>query len=89
MLQRLPGTAAIVTDATYGLVARTPTARALLGDDLARHTTNLARRRFLGEGRSYETSGARKFGHIAVARPRRAAERYPRDPQLAELCWSF
>ncbi|MFI2205516.1 helix-turn-helix transcriptional regulator [Streptomyces sp. NPDC020192] len=85
MLERLPGTAAIVTDATYGLVAWNPAARALLGDDLTRHTTNLARRRFLGEGRTYETSGTPEFGHIAVARLRRAADRYPQDPQLTLL----
>ncbi|KUM99839.1 XRE family transcriptional regulator [Streptomyces yokosukanensis] len=85
MLQRLPGTAAIVTDAGYGLVAWTPAARTLFGADLTRHTTNLARRRFLGEGRTYETSGAPEFGHIAVARLRRAAERYPQDARLAQL----
>ncbi|MEU6509048.1 helix-turn-helix transcriptional regulator [Streptomyces sp. NPDC046942] len=85
MLERLPATAAIVTDATYGVVAGNRAARALLGDDLARDTANLARRRFLGEGRTYETSGTPEFGHIAVARLRRAAERYPQDPQLAAL----
>ncbi|WBO61892.1 helix-turn-helix transcriptional regulator [Streptomyces camelliae] len=85
MLERLPATAAIVTDATYGVVAWNRAARALLGDDLVRDTANLARRRFLGEGRTYETSGTPEFGHIAVARLRRAAERYPQDPQLAAM----
>ncbi|KOV60529.1 helix-turn-helix transcriptional regulator [Streptomyces sp. MMG1121] len=85
MLQRLPGTAAIVTDAAYGLLAFNPAARALFGDDLGRRTTNLARRRFLGEGRTYETSSTREFGPIAVARLRRAAERYPHDTRLAAL----
>ncbi|MFF3463664.1 helix-turn-helix transcriptional regulator [Streptomyces sp. NPDC002619] len=85
MLERLPETAAIVTDAAYGLVAFNPLARVLLGDDLGRRTTNLARRRFLGEGRMYESSSAEQFGHIVVARLRRAAVRYPHDAQLAAL----
>ena len=84
MLERLPETAAIVTDAAYGLVAWNPLAQAVLGGDLGRGTTNLARRRFLGEGRHYESSSAEEFGHIVVARLRRAADRYPHDPALAE-----
>ncbi|MEV5548277.1 helix-turn-helix transcriptional regulator [Streptomyces sp. NPDC052309] len=85
MLRRLPETGAIVTDAAYGIVAWNPLARALLGGDLGQRTTNLARRRFLGEGRMYESSGAEEFGHIVVARLRRAADRYPHDPRLAAL----
>ncbi|WP_039639405.1 hypothetical protein [Streptomyces sp. 769] len=85
MLERLPETGAIVTDAAYGVVAWNPLARALLGGDLGRGTTNLARRRFLGEGRMPESSSAEEFGHIVVARLRRAADRYPHDPQLAAL----
>jgi transcriptional regulator with XRE-family HTH domain len=85
MLRRLPETGAIVTDAAYGVVAWNPLARALLGDDLGCETTNLAQRRFLGQGRLYESSSAEEFGHIVVARLRRAATRYPRDAQLAAL----
>ncbi|MER6353868.1 helix-turn-helix transcriptional regulator [Streptomyces sp. NPDC001634] len=85
MLQRLPETGAIVTDAAYGVVAWNPLAQALLGDDLGRGTTNLARRRFLGQGHMYETSSAEEFGHIVVARLRRAADRYPHDAQLTGL----
>ncbi|MEU8587403.1 helix-turn-helix transcriptional regulator [Streptomyces sp. NPDC048664] len=85
MLERLPQAAAVVTDAAYGVVAWNPLAQALLGGDLARGTTNLARRRFLGEGRMYDSSGAEEFGHIAVARLRRAADRYPHDPRLTAL----
>ncbi|MGW2520807.1 helix-turn-helix transcriptional regulator [Streptomyces sp. NPDC001617] len=89
MLERLPQTAAIVTDAAYGLVAWNPLAQALFGGDLGVGTRNLARRRFLGEGRMYESSSAEEFGHIVVGRLRRAADRYPQDPalavQLAEL----
>ncbi|NEC47137.1 helix-turn-helix domain-containing protein [Actinospica acidiphila] len=85
MLDRLPETGAVVTDATYHVVAWNPLAQALLGGDLGDGTTNLARRRFLGQGRIHESSGAEEFGHIAVARLRRAAERYPHDPQLAAL----
>ncbi|MER6569010.1 helix-turn-helix transcriptional regulator [Streptomyces sp. NPDC001093] len=85
MLERLPETAAIVTDATYGVVAWNPLAQALLGGDLAGGTANLARRRFLGERQMHESSKAEEFGHIVVARLRRAADRYPRDPQLTAL----
>ncbi|MER5520174.1 helix-turn-helix transcriptional regulator [Streptomyces sp. NPDC002763] len=85
MLERLPDTAAIVTDASYGLVAWNPLAQLLFGGDLGRGTTNLARRRFLGQGRMYPSSSAGEFGHIVVARLRRAAERYPHDVQLADL----
>lgn len=83
MLERLPETAAIVTDAAYGLVAWNPLAQAVFGGDLGRGTTNLARRRFLGEGRMYDSSSAEEFGPIVVARLRRAADRYPHDPGLA------
>ncbi|MHC3468133.1 helix-turn-helix transcriptional regulator [Streptomyces sp. 7R007] len=89
MLERLPETAAIVTDAAYGLIAWNPLAQAVFGGDLGHGTTNLARRRFLGEGRMYESSSAQEFGAIVAARLRRAADRYPHDPalaaQLAEL----
>jgi len=85
MLERLPETGAIVTDAAYGVIAWNPLAQALLGDDLGRGTTNLARRRFLGAGRMYETSSAEEFGHIVVARLRRAADRYPHDRRLTAL----
>ncbi|MEU0248330.1 helix-turn-helix transcriptional regulator [Streptomyces sp. NPDC006235] len=85
MLERLPQTAAIVTDAAYGVVAWNPLAQALLGGDLARGTTNLARRRFLGQGRMYEGASTEELGHIVVARLRRAADRYPHDPQLTAL----
>ncbi len=85
MLERLPDTGAIVTDAAYGVVAWNPLAQALLGGDLGDGTRNLARRRFLGQGRLYESSSAEQFGHIVVARLRRAADRYPHDPQLTTL----
>jgi len=85
MLERLPETGAIVTDAAYGVVAWNPLAQALLGGDLARGTTNLARHRFLGQGRMYGSSSVEEFGHIVVARLRRAADRYPHDPQVTAL----
>ncbi|MEU5087686.1 helix-turn-helix transcriptional regulator [Streptomyces sp. NPDC021356] len=85
MLRRLPDTGAIVTDATYGVVAWNPLAQALLGGDLATGAVNLARRRFLAEGPARESSSEEEFGHIVVARLRRAADRYPHDPRLAAL----
>ncbi|MDJ1130748.1 helix-turn-helix transcriptional regulator [Streptomyces iconiensis] len=85
MLRRLPETGAIVTDAAYGVVAWNPLAQALLGGDLERGQVNLARRRFLRAGRLYESSSSEEFGHIVVARLRRAADRYPHDEGLAAL----
>ncbi|GAA1559823.1 helix-turn-helix transcriptional regulator [Kribbella lupini] len=86
MLERLPQTGAVVTDAAYGVVAWNPLAEALLGGHLARGRTNLARRRFLGEGPTMQESpDAERFGHIVVARLRRAADRYPHDLQLIAL----
>jgi transcriptional regulator with XRE-family HTH domain len=82
LLRRIPDTAAIVTDATYDVIAWNPLAYALLGGDLSTEP-NLARRRFLG--RHYESSSAEEFAHIVVARLRRAADRYPRDEALARL----
>jgi len=82
LLRRLPGTAAVVTAATYDVVAFNPLADALLGG--LRREPNLARRRFLGL-RSYESSSSAEFGPIAVARLRAAADRYPRDRRLAAL----
>ncbi|WP_214412680.1 helix-turn-helix transcriptional regulator [Sphaerisporangium fuscum] len=83
LLRRIPGTAAIVTDAAYDVIAWNPLAEALLGDLGTR--PNLARRRFLGAGRAYESSSAEEFGHIVVSRLRRGADRYPRDEALGRL----
>ncbi|WP_327689285.1 helix-turn-helix transcriptional regulator [Streptomyces tubercidicus] len=85
MLERLPETGALVTDATYDVLAWNPLARTLLHADLGGGTTNLARRRFLSRERLPESSSAEEFGHIVVARLRRAADRYPHDPRLAAL----
>ncbi|USX52896.1 helix-turn-helix transcriptional regulator [Lentzea sp. HUAS12] len=82
MLERLPATAAIVTNAAYDVVAWNPLAGTVLG---CVGGTNLARRRFLGEGHAYESSSAEEFGHVLVARLRRSADRYPHDERLAGL----
>ncbi|WP_345637925.1 helix-turn-helix transcriptional regulator [Rugosimonospora acidiphila] len=88
LLHRLPETAAVVTDASYNVIAFNPLADALLGD-LAREP-NLARRRFLGalgDGNSGydENSSAGEFGEIVVARLRAAVARYPGDEPLTRL----
>jgi transcriptional regulator with XRE-family HTH domain len=85
MLRRLPETGAIVTDAVYGVIAWNPLAQVLLGDDLGHGTTNLARRRFLNPRGMYESSSAEEFGHVVVARLRRAVDRYPHDARIAAL----
>nr|BFE57483.1 helix-turn-helix transcriptional regulator [Dactylosporangium thailandense] len=73
--------AAVVTSAAYDVIACNPLASALLTDLHAR--PNLARRRFL-DGPAHG-GGAEEFGHIAVARLRAAADRYPHDAHLAAL----
>ena len=81
LLRRIPEAGAVVTDATYEIIAWNPLAGALLGD--LRLDPNLARRRFLSAPQ--HTSGAEEFGEIAVARLRTAAARYPGDPRLGRL----
>lgn len=81
LLARLPRTAAIVTAATYDVIASNPLADALfagLADE-----ANLARNYFL-RGRHW-TSASDDFAEVAVARLRAAATRYPADPTLARL----
>ncbi|HEY1971877.1 MAG TPA: helix-turn-helix transcriptional regulator [Pseudonocardia sp.] len=82
LLSRMSDAAAVVTDAGYDVIAFNPLAEVLLGD--LRGQPNLARRRFLGLA-AFESSSAEEFGHIAVARLRAAAARYPQDPSLAAL----
>ncbi|GAA3437531.1 helix-turn-helix transcriptional regulator [Kutzneria kofuensis] len=82
LLRRIPEAGAVVTDATYEIIAWNPLAAALLGD--LRHEPNLARRRFLRPD-LHRSSGAEEFGEIAVARLRGAAARYPGDRRLARL----
>jgi transcriptional regulator with XRE-family HTH domain len=82
LLERMPDTAAVVTAATYDVIAWNPLAEALLGD--LRDRPNLARRRFL-RPQEVRTSSLAEFGEIAVARLRAAADRYPHDHRLAAL----
>jgi transcriptional regulator with XRE-family HTH domain len=82
LLDRMPDTAAIVTAASYDVIAWNPLAQALMGDLLNR--PNLARRRFLHR-EEVLTTGHEDFAEIAVARLRAATDRYPRDHRLATL----
>ena len=82
LLDRMPGTAAFVTAATYEVIAWNPLAQTLLGD--LSGGVNLARRRFLYRDQVL-TDGHEEFGEFAVARLRAAAACYPRDPGLAAL----
>ena len=82
LLNRIPEAGAVVTDASYDVIAWNPLAGALLGD--LSGEPNLARRRFLQPGLR-RSSGAGEFSQIAVARLRSAADRYPRDARLARL----
>lgn len=81
LLHRMPATAAIVTAATYDVIACNPLAQALLGHLDAE--PNLARRYFLAG--QHWSSGADGFAEVAVARLRAAATRYPADPGLQRL----
>jgi transcriptional regulator with XRE-family HTH domain len=81
LLGRLHDTAAIVTAATYDVIAWNPLAEVLFG---LHGKPNLARRRFLHRDEVL-TSGHEDFGEIAVSRLRAAATRYPRDAGLATL----
>jgi transcriptional regulator with XRE-family HTH domain len=82
LLRRIPGTAVVVTAASYDVIAWNPLAEALLGD--LRAQPNLARRRFLCR-EEVLTTGHEEFGEFAVARLRAAADRYPRDAALTAL----
>jgi transcriptional regulator with XRE-family HTH domain len=82
LLHRMPGAAAVVTDASYDVIACNPLAEALLGD-LAEQP-NLARRRFL-TGEPRESAEAAQFALIVASRLRTSADRYPHDERLARL----
>ena len=82
LLHRMPEAAAVVTAATYDVIAWNPLAEALLGG--FGEEPNLARRRFL-HGGPLVSSATEEFADIAVARLRAAADRYPRDERLARL----
>jgi MmyB-like transcription regulator ligand binding domain len=82
LLRRIPEAGAVVTDASYDVIAWNPLAEALVGN-LA-DEPNLARRRFL-EPSLGRSSGGEEFSHIVVARLRGAADRYPSDQRLARL----
>lgn len=81
MLDRMPDTAALVTNAAYDVVAFNPLAEQLIGG--LREQPNLARRRFLHE--MHWSSAADEFAEVAVARLRAAADRYPGDAYLTAL----
>ena len=84
LLDRMPDSAAIVTAATYDVIAWNPLAQALFWDAMGGDRPNLARRRFLNRDEVL-TTGHEDFGQIAVARLRAAAARYPLDTRLAGL----
>ncbi|MGH3638968.1 MAG: helix-turn-helix transcriptional regulator [Mycobacterium sp.] len=92
LLTRLPHAAAIVTSATYEVLAWNDLACALMEDfsALSRWDRNLARRAFLGpphpDGRRlYGVSDADEFARTCALHLRTAVTRYPDDPETAEL----
>jgi transcriptional regulator with XRE-family HTH domain len=91
LLQRLPGTAAIVTSATFEVLAWNDLAAALMEDfgKLAPEERNLARRAFLEPDRAdaalYGLSDAAEFRHQVVMKLRAAIAHYPTDPEVASL----
>lgn len=91
LLRRLPNAAAIVTSATYEVLAWNDLACALMEDfsALSRRDRNLARRAFLGphpDGRRlYGVSDADEFARTCALQLRATAARYPDDPETARL----
>jgi transcriptional regulator with XRE-family HTH domain len=91
LLHRLPQAAAIVTSATYEVIAWNDLAAALMEDfsALSRRDRNLLRRVFLGphpQGRRlYGVSDADAFAHTSAQHLRATAARYPDDPEVTEL----
>ena len=74
LLRRLPEAAAVVTDASYDVISFNPLAEAILGDLSEEAEPGPAPHPGTGWRRS---SGGEDFSHIAVARLRGAAARYP------------
>jgi transcriptional regulator with XRE-family HTH domain len=84
LIERMPGTAAIVLDAKYDVLAWNPLAAALLEDFSAqpRRERNVIRRYFLHPDPSRREYGIRDdgdFGRFAAGHLRAAAARYPAD----------
>jgi len=91
LLHRLPQAAAIVTSATYEVIAWNDLAAALMEDfsALSRRNRNLVRRVFLGPHRQgrrlYGVSDADAFARASAQRLRATAARYPDDPEVINL----
>ncbi|WP_405954148.1 helix-turn-helix transcriptional regulator [Streptomyces phaeochromogenes] len=91
LLSRLPQAAAIVTSASFEVIAWNDLAAALMEDFSAipRRDRNLVRRVFLGphpQGRRlYGVSDADAFARNATQRLRATAARYPDDPEVTGL----
>ncbi|MFI6168753.1 helix-turn-helix transcriptional regulator [Nocardia sp. NPDC051052] len=91
LLHRLPQAAAIVTSATWEVIAWNELATALMEDfsALSRRDRNLVRRTFLGPRlhgrRLYGVSDADTFARSAAQDLRATAARYPDDPEVTEL----
>jgi transcriptional regulator with XRE-family HTH domain len=89
LLQRLPHAAAIVTSATYEVLAWNDLACALMEDfsALSPRERNLARRAFLGAEprRLYGVSDADEFARTCALHLRTTVARYPDDPETADL----
>ncbi|WP_018548744.1 helix-turn-helix transcriptional regulator [Streptomyces sp. LaPpAH-108] len=91
LIQRLPGSAAFVTSATYEVLAWNELTAALMEDFSAvpPPERNLVRRAFLGpgpkEGRLYGVSDADEFTRSSVRELRAASGRYPDSPEVTAL----
>ncbi|MFJ5686105.1 helix-turn-helix transcriptional regulator [Streptomyces sp. NPDC093099] len=91
LLRRLPQAAAIVTSATYEVIAWNDLAAALMEDFSAvpRRDRNLVRRTFLDPSprgrRLYGVSDVDAFARASAQQLRAVAARYPGDPEVTEL----
>lgn len=91
LLRRLPQAAAIVTSATFEVIAWNDLAAALMEDfsALAPRDRNLVRKVFLGPApqgrRLYGVSDADGFARASARQLRATAARYPDDPEVTRL----
>ncbi|MFJ9211745.1 helix-turn-helix transcriptional regulator [Streptomyces sp. NPDC102264] len=91
LLRRLPQAAAIVTSATYEVIAWNDLAAALMEDfsAVSRRDRNLVRRTFLDPSprgqRLYGVSDVDAFARASAQQLRAVAARYPGDPEVTGL----
>lgn len=90
LMDRMPGTAALILDAKYDILAWNSLAAAVFGDlsTISSRERNLVRSFFLEPDptrRHHGVSGSEDFAGFAASQLRAVAERYPRDRDVRAL----